>query len=467
MSDFEHRRESSIKYHAAKARRRNAKRQRSKSRRRKKQALFLLFLAILAAGIIAAVRLLIPPAHGGSEGFSRESGTASVSGRAQKYAPSSATVTAAGDIILHAPFLSSGVYKRDDGTYDYSEIFTYCRPLLEEADLTTATFEGSLVSPETGYHGYPMFQGPDALADALAGNGIDLVNLASNHVYDGGDDGFLRTMDVLSQRNLLCAGTRVSRDDPRYLVQDVGGIRIGIVNYVYETTLAGGEKTINGIPISDTSSARINSFDSNNLDAFYLEMEENLEAMKKEGAQYIIAYMHWGTEYQTVQSDEQTQIAQKLCDLGVDALIGSHPHVIQPVDLIASSDGKHQMVCAYAIGNFLCNQRKEFMQNEMPTGETEDSLLITLSLSSRESGQVTLTDIVFTPLWVYRYESSLGPGFYIMPAGDPEGIASQSGFSIAEEVKASSDRTDAIIGDGVKKVRSALPITSDTIAAGN
>ena len=138
--------------------------------------------------------------------------------------------------------------------------------------------------------------------------------------------------------------------------------------------------------------------------------------MKEEGVQYTIAYMHWGIEYQTTPSKQQTEMAQKLCDMGVDTLIGSHPHVIQPVDLLTSSDGKHQMVCAYAIGNFLSNQRAEYMQAEMPTGETEDSFLLTLSLSSDEKGKVTLTDVTFTPMWTYRYEGQRRSRFRC-PAG--------------------------------------------------
>lgn len=118
--------------------------------------------------------------------------------------PASITYTAAGDIILHKPFLESPVYlDSQDGTYDYTSIFTYCKDLLSEADYTSVTFEGSLVDGSNGYSGYPMFQGPDALADALAASGIDMVNLASNHVYDAAEEGFLRTLDVIKQKNLI------------------------------------------------------------------------------------------------------------------------------------------------------------------------------------------------------------------------------------------------------------------------
>ena len=317
-----------------------------------------------------------------------EGGAVPVTAQAETYEPSEAVWTAAGDIVFHLPFLESGVYLiADTGSYDYNAIFNYCRPLFEAADFSTVTIETSLAGEEAGYSGYPMFKAPDALADALAGSGFDMINLASNHVYDGLDAGLLRTMDVLGEKNLLFMGTRTDESQKNYTITDVNGIKIGVLSYVYETTEADGPKAINGITLSEEAAPLVNSFDPNHPEDFYEEAEASLASMKAEGAQYIIAYMHWGNEYQTTPSEQQTRMAQKLCDMGVDTLIGSHPHVIQPVDLLTSSDGKHQMVCAYAIGNFLSNQRTEYMQAEMPTGETEDSFLLTLSLSSDAKGK--------------------------------------------------------------------------------
>ena len=375
--------------------------------------------------------------------------------------PASITYTAAGDIILHKPFLESPVYLDSrDGSYDYTSIFTYCKDLLSEAEYTSVTFEGSLVDGSDGYSGYPMFQGPDALADALAASGVDMVNLASNHVYDAAKDGFLRTLNVINQKNLVPCGVRPSEEENRYTVQDIGGIKIGIISYVYETTEAGSAPSINGIPLSDSASALINSFDYNDLDSFYTELQDSLEAMEKEGAEYTIAYMHWGTEYQTQQSRRQEEIAQKLCDFGIDALIGSHPHVIQPVDLLTSTNGDHQMVCAYAIGNFLSNQQKEYMQEEMPTGETEDGYVLSLSIARDKKGNISLTDAVFTPTWVYRFDDA-GARFYILPVSDPAALETSTGISgISAEAQESAGRTGAIIDEGVEKVKAALPIKS-------
>lgn len=432
MSEFEnHRKRAREMQRAEEAREQAAaevRRSRKRSRKKNDQKFFLFVFATIILGIVAASLLSVFFPAEGQE--SKKEKAQPASAQAQTYTPATATWTAAGDIVFHLPFLESGVYlNSSDGSYNYNSIFDYCRPLLEEADFSTVTMETSLAGEEAGYSGYPMFKAPDALADALAGGGFDMVNLASNHVYDGLDDGFQRTMGVLS--------------------------------YVYETTAQSGSKSINGIPLSDTASALINSFDPSNPDPFYSEVETSLSAMKEEGVQYTIAYMHWGTEYQTQQSEEQTQIAQKLCDMGIDTLIGSHPHVIQPVDVLTSADGEHQMLCAYAIGNFLSNQRAEYMQAEMPTGETEDSYMLTLTLSSDEKGKVTLTDAAFTPMWTYRYETDAGAAFAVLPVNDTSTLEESTGLSgikgVADE---SAARTQAIIGAGVEKVKAALPLKS-------
>ena len=122
---------------------------------------------------------------------------------------------------------------------------------LKRADFSTVTIETSLAGEEAGYSGYPMFRAPDALADALAGSGFDMINLASNHVYDGLDAGLLRTMDVLGEKNLLFMGTRTDEEQKKYNIVEVNGIKVGVLSYVYETTEEGASKSINSIPLSD------------------------------------------------------------------------------------------------------------------------------------------------------------------------------------------------------------------------
>ena len=173
--------------------------------------------------------------------------------------------------------------------------------------------------------------------------------------------------------------------------------------------------------------------------------------------EYTIAYMHWGVEYQTKENSYQDEIAQKLCDMGIDALIASHPHVIEPVDLLESGDGKHKMVCAYAIGNHLSNQRTEYMDG-LTNGYSEDGMVVTLMVHRDTTGRITLEKADFTPTWVYHAQDP-DDKYFILPLGHPEEVKEAAGLgNITEDVDKSVERTDGIVGDGVKKVQDALPI---------
>ena len=179
--------------------------------------------------------------------------------------------------------------------------------------------------------------------------------------------------------------------------------------------------------------------------------------MQEEGVEYIIAYMHWGVEYQTQENSYQDAIAKELCDMGIDALIASHPHVIQPVDLLESSDGKHKMVCAYAIGNHLSNQRTEYMDG-LTDGYSEDGMVVTLTIHRDTKGKITLEKADFTPTWVY-HDQDPDDEYFILPLGHPEEIKEAAGLdNIKEDVDDSLERTNGIVGEGVKKVQEALPL---------
>lgn len=372
-----------------------------------------------------------------------------------KIEESTAVITTAGDIIMHAPFLNSSIYYNGE-SYDYNPIFKYVKDLYEAADFSVVTTE--YVLTEGNYSGYPNFCSPDATAEALAANGMDMCLLANNHIYDKGDEGLLRTMDVLAQNHILYAGTRKSETDKNYLIQDINGIKIGFLDYVYETEKGDDYKTINGIAVSKDSENLINSFQEADPQTLYDDVEKILAEMKEEGVEYTIAYIHWGVEYQTQENSYQDAIAQKLCDLGVDALIASHPHVIEPVDLLESSDGKHKMVCAYAIGNHLSNQRTEYMEG-LIEGYSEDGMMVTLTVHRDKKGKITLEKADFIPTWVY-HDQTVDDEYYILPLNDADKLKADNELkNISEDVDASLERTNGIVGEGVKKVQDALPLS--------
>ncbi|MFQ7473413.1 MAG: CapA family protein, partial [Anaerovoracaceae bacterium] len=140
----------------------------------------------------------------------------------------------------------------------------------------------------------------------------------------------------------------------------------------------------------------------------------------------------------------------RLCDMGVDAIIGGHPHVVQPVDVFTSSDGNHKMFCAFSLGNQLSNQRREMMN--LSTGHTEDGLVVNLEITKKEDGEVSLTGAEYIPTWVYK--NSAGPTYYIIPLDNLDTVEADTGISgLKSKGQASYDRTYDIIGSGIQKVK--------------
>ena len=368
------------------------------------------------------------------------------------------TIGSTGCMLLHSPFIDS--YPDAEGNYDFSSIYKYITPYYSAPDFMTCEFEGSLAGPDAGYSGYPLFLSPDVIIENIRDAGVDLQFLASNHVYDGGSDGFHRTMEVYNQKNIAFSGVREKNTDKQYTIEDIDGIKVGFIDYVYETD---GEGTnLNGIPLMQEDWDLVNTFDYNDLNSFYTEIQHNIASMKTEGAQFIIAQMHWGTEYQLEESTYQDEMAQKLCDLGVNAIIGGHPHCEQPIDVLNASNGSGHMFCIYSEGNALSNQRT-YLMDEMPTGHTEDGVMVTLTLHQDSNGNVTIKDIDLLPTWVYRYQDNAGSKYYILPLDDVANIETTTGISdIKQEAQDSYDRTMEELGPGLKKAKQVFGGSSET-----
>lgn len=365
------------------------------------------------------------------------------------------TIGSTGCMLLHSPFIDS--YPDAEGNYDFSSIYKYITPYYSAPDYMTCEFEGALGGEDLGYSGYPNFKSPDVIIENIKGSGVDLQMLATNHIYDAWSYGFMRTMEVYGEKGIAYTGIRKNELEKRYYIADIHGIKVGFTDYVYETTnvTGGPDKSINGMILETADAPLLNSFNYDDLPSFYAEMEENIREMKAEGAQFIIANMHWGTEYQLQEAQYQDEIAQKLCDLGINAIIGGHPHCEQPIDVLTSADGA-KMFVVYSEGNALSNQRT-YLMDEMPTGHTEDGAMITLHLHQDSRGKVSLTDVDLLPTWVYRYSDESGSKYYILPLDDVANIESTTGIAdIREEAQASYDRTMGVMKEGLTKAKEAF-----------
>lgn len=369
-----------------------------------------------------------------------------------------ATVLSTGDIMVHSTQLTGA--QTASGDYDFSPYFKHLSSYFKAADLSVANLEVTFGGTESGkYSGYPAFNTPDSLADAIKDSGLNFLITANNHSYDTGLFGLKRTAQVLKQKEIEFIGTKEVETDPAYAVKEINNIKIGLADYTYETAgQTPGRKYLNGAIIAQEANNLINSFSYNKIDEFYAEAEKVIGEMKAQGAEFIVFYMHWGEEYQTSANTWQKTIAQKLSNLGVDMIIGSHPHVIQPVELIHSEDGQNTTVCLYSTGNCISNQRQEIMDS-CPSGHTEDGLLFSFTLKKNKDG-VALSGLKLIPTWVNRYKENGHNGFLytIYPLEGPDDGAAKFGLSGAAATKSakSYERTKAIVSAGLTECQQSI-----------
>ena len=440
-------------------RRKRARKKRlmQEERKRKKKLRRTIILSALAAFVIA-ILLILKLIIGFIGSLTKEEEPPEVE---QPKEPQvyNASIISAGDLVPHSPFIDSTIYKQADGSYDYSPIFTYIKDNYASADYAILNLECTISDGD--YSGHPLFRTPDAMTKAIAENGIDMCLLANNHIYDNFDDGLTLTSNALDNFSLDYAGVRNSTEAKTYTVKDINGIKVGIFNYTYETEMQNGQKTINALPVSSVSAPLINSFNYGNLDSFYETIQSDMASMKTDGVEYTIAYIHWGNEYELTESDIQNEMAQKLCDLGIDMLIGSHPHCVQPVDLLTSNTEDHKMVCLYSVGNHVSNQLREYIP-PLPNGHSEDGLMVKINLEQTDDGPVSLTNVEFLPTWTFCRKTDDGSSeYFILPVDNPGEVKEKtSDLNTGSEIDESLSRTTQIINDGVEKVTNALPITN-------
>ena len=347
-------------------------------------------------------------------------------------------IVSLGNLIIHQSQINGA--KNENG-YDFSPSFQYIKEMVSEADISLGILEGTLAGGEPT--GYPYFNSPDEVVDSLRDTGIDIVNYANNHIYDYDDEGLQRTIEVTKEKGLDVLGVKSTEEEKSYLVKEVDGVKIGFASYVFETAAVNGYKTINSNPVSINSENLINTFNYNDLESFYNRIASEISAMKAEGVKFIIASMHWGEEYNTYIEATQNEIAKKLNELGVDIILGGHPHVIQPYEIICNESG-HSTFVIYSQGNSLSNQSEQ----EIVVYESEDGIMIKFTLEKKD-GNVSLKEYKIIPTWVYKEEKGDGTYYHkIIPV--EEALANPEEYGINSDVYArlenSLNRTKSILG---------------------
>lgn len=426
-----------------------------------KRRLFIISAVIVlvaaVAGIFFAVNAIVKSfSPSGGKGNSA-SGDSSVTESREPYVVSTATVVNTGDILIHSPVLAGA---KTSAGYDFSSLFKSAADYFKKSDLAVANLEVTLGGSESGaYSGYPAFNSPDSLLDSVKSSGINLLLTANNHSYDTGLYGMKRTVSQIKSAGLEFLGTKENDSDHSYIVRDINGIKIGMVCYTYETKCeTPGRKALNGAIISTDANSLINSFSYEHIEDFYTSAQNDISAMRADGAEAVVFYMHWGEEYQLSANTWQKTIAQNLCNMGVDVIVGSHPHVIQPVSLLTSEDSTHNTVCLYSMGNSISNQRQEIMVPECTTGHTEDGVLFYYTFEKYSDGTVRLSGVDLIPTWVNKYSGGSGYLYTMYPLENPTDGADKYALTGAAASKsaASYERTKNIVAAGLTECQQYL-----------
>ena len=418
-------------------------------------------LAFLAVGLLikCAVDLVDNIADRPSTSISASTTTETVAGEnAPITVVSSATISSQGDLLMHKPVIDT--CKGKDGKYDFESIFRYVKSYVSGYDYAVANFETTLGGPDHPYQGNPSFNTPDTFADELVDTGFDMLLTANNHCADTTATGILRTLEQLRSRNLATVGTQKDANEQDFVVIEVNGIRIGVSCYTYAT-----DETDDGRPSLNRNSflskkGIVNYYMENKLDRFYGEVEAQLNAMEQQGVDATIFYVHWGVEYETEENELQNQMAQKLCDMGVDVIIGGHPHVVQPIELLQSKrDPSHRTVCIYSLGNVVSNQR-EGIDPSFEGGFTEDGVIFNVTFEKYSDGTAGLAGVDVLPTWVNMHTTDGVKEYNVLPLDVSRESQWEEMFDISNETakkaKDSFDRTMKILGDGLEECQKYL-----------
>lgn len=379
----------------------------------KKKVLLITLITILSVGIIFSFSKLLRKDNVSNNG-DKNAITSVFQDEPETY---EASILAVGDVMVHGPQLKAQ-YDSSTKTYSFDNNFKYVKKYIENADYSLANLETTLAGNDKyPYSSYPLFNSPDELADALKNAGFDLISTINNHSFDKGDLGVNRTLSVLKEKGFDTVGTRENVDDDEFIVKNINNINVGITSYSYGD-ITGSDKYLNGIKISDESKNKMNIFSSSDSDKAFETISSTLDKMVDTDIQIVI--IHWGVEYSRNPSDFQVELAQKLCDAGVDIIIGSHPHVVQPTETIKSTDGENECVVIYSLGNYISNQGRDNVGMY-----SEDGLMVNIDMTKQsDEKEAKVKKVTCIPTWTNKYFSNGKKTYEIIPIEDEEDLDS-------------------------------------------
>ena len=340
-------------------------------------------------------------------------------------APVYATIGVVGDIMMMQSQVG-GAWNEQKQAYDFTPSFRGMQGYFQGADLLCGNLETPIAGEEAGYTGPapsappPVLEGtptprerqtfnaPDELASSLKLSGFDVITTANNHCLDRGADGAAHTAEVLRAAGLVQLGTYTSQEDRQTArVVDIKGMKVGLLAWTFSVN--GNE----GMLSSDERGYAVGRTGDKQ------RIQEDIQLCKEAGAQFLIAFVHWDTEFEQTPASSTRKMARYLLEQGVDAVLGSHPHVVQPAEYVTvqRGDAEYTGLVAYSLGNFISN---------MSPSPRDYGLYVQLTLVKQPDGTVRLYDARLLPTYCCKHRVDGRTLHEVLPAEeDASAIAAQ------------------------------------------
>lgn len=311
-----------------------------------------------------------------------------------------------GDLMFHEYQLARS-YNAQDGTFNFDDSFEHIEKYLSDADFTIGNLETTFGGPNgahnfnvekriAGYSGYPCFNTPDVAAETLKMIGFDLLTTANNHSLDSKETGLFRTLDILDQNGILHVGTyRTQEEADEVRIVEVDGIKFAFVSFTY---------AMNGFMPSEG-----NDFIINSLDMYMPEKEKQICDLVKKAADqnpdFVVVMPHFGNEYVEYPNSYQENLVNALFESGADIILGSHPHVLQPIEIreIEREAGvSEQGIVMYSLGNFISSQKYE------PGMNKDLGVIMGMEIEKKDNEKAIIKTISLVPTYTYWKDDVIG-----------------------------------------------------------
>lgn len=334
-------------------------------------------------------------------------------------APVHATLMFVGDLMCLSSQQRGAKQQAGGSGYDFSPSFAYVREVFNNADCVIGNLETSLshswpyATEQRNIGGMPNCNGPKQYLGALKFAGFDALVLANNHCCDAGVQGIIETTQAVEEYGFPYTGLFREKDAQRFVILDVKGIKVGLLSYAefYNSKDKAVREAGCEYMINTYSKERI---------------AEDIAAARAAGAELIVAYNHWGAEHTHQPTPKVVTHAQEMADAGVDIIIGSHSHAVQPVVWLTAADGR-QVLCAYSMGNFV---------SSMGRSTANDTFIAEIGIV-REGGSVRVESEKYHPCRVFP---QLKGYWYVVV---PTNVTIVN--SIIPQLKAAEERITAIV----------------------